>query len=45
MSKGKNAIKDKKKAPSPEAGKKTSSYQTDKTSVSKSDTAIGKKSK
>lgn len=45
MSKGKNMNKDKKKAPSLDAGKKTSSYQNDKTTVSKSDNAVGKKSK
>jgi len=45
MSKGKNAVKDKKKEANPEAGKKTSSYQNDKSSVSKADNAVGKKAK
>lgn len=45
MSKGKNAVKDKKKAPSTEGNKKVSSYQNDKSSVSKADNAIAKKAK
>lgn len=45
MSKDRKTIKEKKKEPSANVNKKVSSYQTDKGSVSKSDTAIGKKSK
>ncbi len=43
MSKEKKSTKETKKAPSPNANKKLSSYQSDK--GSKSDTAVVKKSK
>lgn len=45
MSKDKKSTKEKKKEPSANVNKKQSSYQSDKGSVSKSDLAIGKKSK
>jgi hypothetical protein len=43
MSKDKKSIKEKKKEPSTNLNKKQSSYQSDKSSASKSDIAIGKK--
>ena len=45
MSKDKKTIKEVKKAPSTNLNKKVSSYQSEKGSVSKPDSAIGKKSK
>ena len=43
MSKDRKMIKEKKKAPNPDAVKKQSSYQSDKNSLSKSDSSITKK--
>jgi len=45
MSKDRKTIKEKKKEPTVNLNKKVSSYQSDKSSVSKADNAIGKKSK
>jgi hypothetical protein len=45
MSKDRKTVKEKKKEPTANLNKKVSSYQSDKSSVSKADNAIGKKSK
>ncbi len=45
MSKDKKMVKEVKKAPSANVNKKVSSYQSEKGSVSKADSAIGKKAK
>jgi hypothetical protein len=45
MSKDRKTVKEKKKEPTANINKKVSSYQSDKSSVSKADNTIGKKSK
>ncbi|MBC7400389.1 MAG: hypothetical protein H7289_10620 [Mucilaginibacter sp.] len=45
MSKDRKTVKEKKKEPSANVNKKVSSYQSDKGSMSQSDSSIGKKSK
>jgi len=45
MSKDRKTIKEKKKEPTANLNKKVSSYQSDKSSTSQSDSSIGKKSK